>query len=79
MPGGMKVSDLRTALSDLPPAGRLGMPADEYKRLFPSDEAAERVARGQGCVLESNDRSFWFVKAVRNGGLGREPSAPGET
>jgi hypothetical protein len=67
MPGRMKVSELRAALSDLPPDGRLGMPADEYKRLFSSDERAERVARGQGCVLESDERerSFWFVKAVR--------------
>jgi hypothetical protein len=61
----MKVSDLRAALSDLPPDGRLGMPADEYKRLFPSDQTAERVARGQGCVLESDERAFWFVKPVR--------------
>jgi hypothetical protein len=59
----MKLPDLRAALTDLPPEGRLGMPADEYRKLFESDDEAWQVARSEHCVLESDERSFWFVKS----------------
>jgi hypothetical protein len=64
----MKLPDLRAALTDLPPEGRLGMPADEYRKLFQSDDEARQMARSEHCVLESDELSFWFVKSNQPGG-----------